>query len=165
MIFLCFSAVFPDKPTNLTVISITSRSVEISWVSPKNRGYYGFSNVLIELKKDSSPILSFTTGIVNHYKIRDLSPHTTYEISVTGGNYKGFENAAIAFILTSEEGIYSKIKIKLITITITTNKIITIQIWFFYIFSLSLFRPLSIYSIFLLFCARVLKYRFKFAYF
>ena len=105
MIFLCFSAVFPDKPANLTVISIASRSVEISWVNPKNGGYYGFSNVLIELKKDNSPFLSITTRIVNHYKIRDLSPHITYEISVTGGNYKGFENAATAFILTSEEGI------------------------------------------------------------
>ena len=111
MIFLCFSAIFPDKPTNLTVISIASRSVEISWVTPKNEGSYGLSNVLIELKKDNSPILSITTEIVNHYKISDLSPHITYEISVTGGNYKGFENAATAFILTSEEGIYSNIKI------------------------------------------------------
>ena len=49
--------------------------------------------------------------MVNLYRIRDLSPYVTYEVSVTGGNYQGFENAATTFILTSEEGIIQKIKI------------------------------------------------------
>ena len=44
-------------------------------------------------------------GMVNHYRIHDLSPYVTYEISVTSGNSQGFENAATTFILTSEEGI------------------------------------------------------------
>ena len=103
--FCVFSVSFPDEPTNLTVTSITSRSVEISWVNPKNRVNYGLSRFLIKLKKDNSLIFSVTTGMVNHYSIHDLSPYVTYEISVTGGNSQGFENAATTFILTSEEGI------------------------------------------------------------
>lgn len=103
--FLClFSVVFPDKPTNLTVTSITSRSVEISWKNPKNGGIYGYSEFLIKLKKDDSLIFSITTEIVNQYKIHDLSPYITYEISVTAGNYRDFENAATTLFLTSEEG-------------------------------------------------------------
>ena len=85
---------------------MTSRNVEISWVTPKNTGRYGLSKYSIELKKDNSPILSTTTGIVNQYKIYDLSPYITYEISVTGGNCEGFENTATSFFLTPEEGIY-----------------------------------------------------------
>ena len=106
--FLClFSAAFPDKPRNLTVISITSRSVEISWANPKNRGLYGISRFLITLKKDNSPIFSIiTTGIVNRYEINYLNPYITYEVSVTAGNYRGFENAATSLFLTAEEGIY-----------------------------------------------------------
>ena len=104
---LLFSVVFPDKPINLTVNSITSRSVEISWANPKNRGLYGFSRFLIKLKKDNSLIFSIvTTTIVNEYKIHYLSPYVAYEVSVTAGNYRDFENAATTLFLTSEEGIY-----------------------------------------------------------
>ena len=80
-------------------------------MNPKNRGYYGLSRFLIKLKKENSLIFGIAMGMVNHYRIDDLSPYVTYEISVTSGNYRGFENAATTFILTSEEGIILKIKI------------------------------------------------------
>lgn len=79
----------------------------LSWANPKNRGYYGLSGFLIKLKKDNSLIFSTFTEIVNQYKLHDLDPYVTYEISVTAGNYQlGFENAATTSFLTSEEGIY-----------------------------------------------------------
>jgi hypothetical protein len=94
----------PDKPINLTVTSITSRSAEISWLDPKNHGKYGLSNFSIELTKDNSLILNITTGRVNKYKINYLTPYTTYEISVAAGNRYGFDDGAISLFSTSEEG-------------------------------------------------------------
>jgi hypothetical protein len=73
-------------------------------MDPKNRGIYGLSNFWIELKKDNSLILNITTGRVNKYKINNLTPYTTYEISVAAGNYYGFDDGAISLFLTSEEG-------------------------------------------------------------
>jgi hypothetical protein len=98
-------AELPDKPTNLTVNEITSRSAEISWLDPKNRGRYSLTNFWIELKKDNSLILSITTQKVNKYKINNLTPYTTYEISVATGNYQvGFDDGTITSFSTSEEG-------------------------------------------------------------
>ncbi|CAB4007597.1 Receptor-type tyrosine- phosphatase delta [Paramuricea clavata] len=91
-----------DKPTNLTVANITSRSAEISWLDPENHGRYGLSRFKIELKK-YFVIRSFFTQKVNKYKIDKLTPHTTYEISVAAGNYRGYSEGTITTFLTSEE--------------------------------------------------------------
>ena len=94
-----------DKPTNLAVANITSRSAEISWLDPKNHGKYGLSHFWIKLKKNVV-IRSFTTRQkVNEYEIDNLTPHATYEISVTAGNDKGYSEGTTTTILTSEEGI------------------------------------------------------------
>jgi hypothetical protein len=115
----CFLAVFalflidiaPDKPTNLTVTNITSRSAEISWQDPEYHGRYGFSRFWIELKKENSLILNITTGKVNEYKINNLTPYTTYEISVAAGNYYyGFGEESNTSFLTSKEGECLKIE-------------------------------------------------------
>jgi hypothetical protein len=109
----CFLAVFafflidiePDKPTNLTVTNITSRSAEISWQDPEYHGRYYVSRFWIKLKKENSLILNITTGRVNKYEINNLTPYTTYEISVAAGNYLGFgEETITSFSTTSEEG-------------------------------------------------------------
>ena len=78
----------PDKPKNLTVTNITSTSAEISWLDPKGR--YGISHFWIKLKKENSQILSITTGKVNEYELSNLTSYTTYQISVTAGNFVGF---------------------------------------------------------------------------
>ena len=94
----------PDKPTNLTVTNITSKSAEISWLDPENHGVYSLSRFWIELKKENSLILNITTGKVNEYEINNLTPYTTYKISVAAGNDHGFGEETITSFLTSEEG-------------------------------------------------------------
>ena len=94
----------PDKPTNLTVTNITSRSAELSWLDPKNQGIYSLSRFLIKLKKENSPLLNITTGKVNEYKINNLTSYTTYEISVAAGNERGFGKETITSFLTTSEG-------------------------------------------------------------
>ncbi len=105
IIFVRFSIGLPGKPTNLTVTNITSRSADVSWLDPKRRGRYDYiSRFWIKLKKENSVILSNTTGKVNEYEINNLTPYTTYEISVAAGNYRGFGEETTASFLTSEEG-------------------------------------------------------------
>ena len=41
---------------------------------------------------------------MNKYKINNLTPYTTYEISVAAGNDRGFVEASITSFLTSEKG-------------------------------------------------------------
>jgi hypothetical protein len=95
----------PGKPTNLIVTNITSESAKISWLYPKYHGINGFSRLWIKLKKENSLILNITSGRVNKYEINNLTPHTTYEISVAAGNYYyGFGEESSTSFLTSEEG-------------------------------------------------------------
>ena len=91
----------PDKPRNLTVANITSTSAVISWLDPQHYS----SRFFIKLKKDNTLILNISTGKVNEYEFNNLTPYSTYEISVAAGNNEyGFgEDSFIAFI-TSEEG-------------------------------------------------------------
>ena len=95
----------PDKPTNLTVTNITSRSAEISWLDPKYHGLNNFYRFWIKLTKENSLILNITIGRVNEYKINNLTPYTTYEISVAAGSYYyEFSEETNTSFLTSEEG-------------------------------------------------------------
>jgi ABC-type amino acid transport system permease subunit len=91
-------------PINFTVTNITSRSAEISWQYPKDHRGFGVSRFWIKLKKENSLTLNITTGKVNEYKINNLTPYTTYEISVAAGNYYGFGEGSNTSFLTSEEG-------------------------------------------------------------
>jgi hypothetical protein len=109
MISPFFLALLPDKPTNLTVTKITSRSAEISWADPENTGddkgrLAVLSGFFIKLKKGNSPILNITTDKVNERKLTNLTPYTTYEISVAAGNKHGFGEVTITSFMTSEEG-------------------------------------------------------------
>jgi hypothetical protein len=96
--------VLPDKPTNLTVTNITSRSAEISWLDPKNRSIDHLSHFRIELKNENSLIMSITTGKVNEYEINNLTSYTAYEISVAAGNSRGFGDNIFSSFLTTSEG-------------------------------------------------------------
>ncbi len=96
--------ILPDKPTNVTVTNITSRGAKIFWLDPKNRGKYDLLSFWIGLKKDNSLILTIVTGKVNEYEIDNLTPFTTYEISVAAGNGYGLGENTITSFLTSEEG-------------------------------------------------------------
>jgi hypothetical protein len=91
-------------PTNLTVTNIKSRSAEISWQDPEGHGRFGHSRFWIKLKKENSLILNITTGKVNKYEINNLTPYTTYEISIAAGNDYGFGEESSTSFLTSEEG-------------------------------------------------------------
>ena len=111
IIFVLFPiGLVPDKPTNLTVINITSRSADVSWLDPKRRVvfiYIHISRFWIKLKKENSLIVNVTTGKVNQYKIDYLTPYTTYEVSVAAGNKYGFgEETTTSFSIASEEGEY-----------------------------------------------------------
>jgi hypothetical protein len=101
-----FLALLPDKPTNLTVTNITSRSAEISWADPEDKGEDtgGLSEFLIKLKKTNSLIRNTTKDKANNYEIDNLTPITTYEISVAVGNKHGFGEEEITSFKTSEEG-------------------------------------------------------------
>ena len=84
---------------------ITSTSVKISWQSPKDWGKYRLSRFWIKIKRDSSLIRSIITpGRQYTYQINHLTPYTEYEISVAGGNDRGYEQWTISSFLTSEEG-------------------------------------------------------------
>ena len=97
---------FPGKPTNLTVTAISSRSATISWQDAKIRVFYNWvSNFRIQLKRDSNVIVgNITLKVVNEYKIYNLTPYTTYKISVSAGNDHGFGEESVTSFLTSEEG-------------------------------------------------------------
>jgi hypothetical protein len=92
-------------PINLTVTNIKSRNAEISWQDPKDHERFGISRFRIKLKTENSLILNITTGKVNKYEINNLTPDTTYEISVSAEtDYYGFGEESITSFLTSEEG-------------------------------------------------------------
>ena len=96
-----FLARFPDKPRDLKVTNIKSRSAEISWADPENTGDGDLTNFWI---RGNSSILNKVTNKVNKYKFDNLTPYTTYEISVVAGNQHGFGEEEITSFKTSEEG-------------------------------------------------------------
>ena len=81
-----------------------STSGEISWQDPRDPGRFGFSRFRIKLKKENSLILNITTGKVNKYEINNLTPYTTYEISVAAGNFNGFGEESVTSFTTTSEG-------------------------------------------------------------
>ena len=97
-------AMLPDRPTNLTVTNIKSRTAEISWIDPVNTGNGSLTRFWIKLKKDNFLIGNITNDKVNKYTLKNLTPYTTYEISVAVGNKNGFGEETITSFLTSEEG-------------------------------------------------------------
>jgi hypothetical protein len=56
------------------------------------------------LKKENSLILNITTGKLNEYEINNLTPYTTYEISVAAGNYYGFGEETFTSFSTTSDG-------------------------------------------------------------
>ena len=109
MIYPSFLALLPDKPTNLTVTNITSRSAEISWADPENTGddkgrVAVLSGFFVKLTKENTLIRNITTDKVNQQKLTNLTPYTAYEISVTAGNKHGFGEETITSFMTFEEG-------------------------------------------------------------
>jgi hypothetical protein len=99
-----FLAPFPDKPTNLKVTNIKSRSAEISWLNPQNTGDGHLTEVWIRMKKENSLILNAIIKKVNKYKLNNLTPYTTYEIFVAAGNKNGYSERTTTSFTTSEEG-------------------------------------------------------------
>ena len=86
-----------------------SRRAEISWIDPQNTGDGGLTGFLIKLKKGNSLILNITTNKINKYQTVNLTPYTTYEISVAAGNKHGFGEETIISFITTEEGQFLKI--------------------------------------------------------
>ena len=86
-----------------------SRRAEISWIDPQNTGDGGLTGFLIKLKKGNSLIVNITTNKINRYQINNLTPYTTYEISVAAGNKHGFGEETIISFITTEEGQFLKI--------------------------------------------------------
>jgi hypothetical protein len=58
------------------------------------------------MKKENSIILNITINKVNKYEIDNLTPNTTYEISLAAGNQNDFGEVIITSFLTSEDGEY-----------------------------------------------------------
>jgi hypothetical protein len=99
-----FLARFPDKPTNLTVTNIKSKSADISWLDPENTGDGDLTGVWIRMKKENTLILNTIINKVNKYKLNNLTPYTTYEISVAAGNQNGYSERTTTSFTTSEDG-------------------------------------------------------------
>ena len=99
-----FKALLPDKPTNLQVINIKSRSAEITWTASQNTGDGRLERFLIKLTKENSLIWNKTIGIENTYTLDNLTPYTTYKISVAAGNKHVFGEETIESFTTLEEG-------------------------------------------------------------
>ena len=99
-----FLALLPDKPTDLTVTNIKSRSAEIFWADPDNTGDGDLTGVWIKMKKENSFILNNFAYKVNKYKLDNLTPYTKYEISLAAGNQIGYSEQTITSFITSEEG-------------------------------------------------------------
>ena len=99
-----FPALYPDQPRNVTISNVKSRSAEISWIDPENQGYNGVSRYWIKIKKDNSLILNVTTGKVYKYEDNNLTPFTSYEISVAAGNNDGFGEETNSLFKTLEDG-------------------------------------------------------------
>ena len=105
MLLFSFEALLPDKPPNLTVTNIHSRSAEISSTAPQNTGDGRLGRFWIKLTKDNSLIRNMiTAGNVTTYKVDKLAPYTTYQISVAAGNEHGFSEETIKSFTTIEEG-------------------------------------------------------------
>jgi hypothetical protein len=100
-----FLALLPDKPTNLTVTNIKSRSAEISWLDPENTGVGNLTGFWIQLKKENSLIQNITEDKNNECDLDNLTPYTTYKISVAARHKHGFGEETITSFLTLEEGI------------------------------------------------------------
>ena len=96
-----FLALFPYKPTDLTVTNIKSRTARISWLDPNNTGDGDLTGVWIKL---NSLTQNFTKDKVNEYKLNNLKPYTTYKISVAARNKHGFGEETITSFKTSEDG-------------------------------------------------------------
>ena len=99
-----FLALLPDKPRNLTVTNIKSKSAEISWLDPENTGDGNLTRFWIKLKKENSLILNTTTNKLNKYERDNLTPYTTYEITVAAGNKHGLGEETNTSFMTSEGG-------------------------------------------------------------
>ena len=69
-----------------------------------NKGSGNLTRVWIKLEKDNSAIRNLTTNKANEYTLKNLTPYTTYEISVAVGNKDGFGEETKTSFLTSEEG-------------------------------------------------------------
>jgi hypothetical protein len=108
--------VFPDKPTNLTVTNITSKSAKVSWIDPKHPGIFNVSRFRIKLEENNTLLLDIITRKVNEYQIDHLNPFTEYRISVSAGNSRGLSNEyTITSFRTSEVGeLYMQLKYKVI---------------------------------------------------
>ncbi|CAB4005863.1 titin isoform X5 [Paramuricea clavata] len=114
-------ALLPDKPSKLTVISITSESAGISWEDPANGGNNNLTGFWIKLSKDNTLILNITINKVNKYEIDNLTPNTTYEISVAAGNQKGFGEETITSFTTFGKALLPDKPSKLTVISITSE--------------------------------------------
>ena len=85
--------------TTLTVTNIKSRTAKISWVDPENTGDGDLTGFWIQLKKESS------LNKNNKCDLDNLTPYTTYKISVAVRHKHGFGEETITSFLISEEGI------------------------------------------------------------
>ena len=98
----------PDKIKHVAVNNITSTSAKVFWSDPETkflRGQFVLSRFRIKLSnKNNLTSLSITTGKVNEYVLHNLSPYTTYEVSVAAGNEYGFgEEMTSLLFLTPED--------------------------------------------------------------
>ena len=85
-----------------------SRRAEISWQDPNNTGDGDLTRFWIKLKKDNSLFQNITTDKVNKYKVDNLTPYTSYDISVAAGNKHGFGEETQTSFRTTEEGTNKK---------------------------------------------------------
>ena len=104
-----------------------SQSAEISWLDPQNLGRYGLKRFRIKLRKGKSLILEGYIGKVNEYKLDDLTPFSTYKISVVAGNYRGYSGETVTSFVTLEEGRFLPTTIQLKAAKLFTCIVLNLQ--------------------------------------
>jgi hypothetical protein len=102
----------PDKPDNVLVSEIDSRSAIITWITP-----YSGNSIIISYQLEyktidngwdsSDKIVQTIPGSDNSFNIRGLKPISSYDIRIRAENKLGFSvYASTVQFTTTEEGIY-----------------------------------------------------------
>lgn len=96
------AAIVPKPPTNLTISSATSHSLDLSWSAPQSDGGSAIVSYRITYTPSGgSPITVFTDAAEISYALSSLDPGVDYTITVAAQNGVGFSNESSAASLTT----------------------------------------------------------------
>ena len=84
-----FSVDPPEVPTSVSLDSVTSRSLVVSWVAPSNNGGSPVTGYVIEYKLSSSAVYSVVSTTSTAHTLGGLLPYMEYELRIFSENVVG----------------------------------------------------------------------------